>query len=427
MKVDVESLGSFQRKVTVLVDRSKVQAQLDRAYRAVAKNARIPGFRPGKAPRKVLQAHYGERVEADVANDLINEAWRDVQQRDDLKVVGQPSLGETGPVDDAEGFRFTLDVDVQPEIEVQTYQGVDVHFPPVEVSDEEIDAEVQSRLEGHAHLAEVKDRPLQKGDMAMVELHVFDGDEEIQTEFGTMVRTEGDPYYPGIETLLEGLEVEGEREGTVTFGEDARQEVVAGRELSVKAKLIQIQHYQLPELTDEFATETLGYEGGIEAMRSALAQTRRTAKEEQSRNQARANLLEALIEKNPFEVPQGMVDRSLDMLTTQLRLMEARSTGRDPKSIGFSDSQLADLRQRAVYAAKAGLILDWVADKESIEVSDEDVASALNQSVEAVRAYREEQLEEIRGEVRQEKTLDWLLERANLVDAPAADSAPAQE
>ncbi|MEO0602603.1 MAG: trigger factor, partial [Myxococcota bacterium] len=273
MKVDVESTGSFQRKVTVLIERSKVQAQLDLAYRSLSKSARIPGFRAGKAPRRVLQAHYGERVEADVANDLINEAWRDVRENGELKVVGQPNLTESGPVDDAEGFRFTIDVDVQPEIEVETYKGVEVAFPAVDVSDEEVDAEVQSRLEGHAHLAEVKDRPVQKGDMAMVELHVFDGDEEIQTEFGTMVRTEGDPYYPGIEEFLEGLEIDGEKEGMVTFGADARQEVVAGRELRVQAKLVQIQHYQLPELTDEFATETLGYEGGIEAMRSALAQT----------------------------------------------------------------------------------------------------------------------------------------------------------
>lgn len=418
MKVDVESTGSFSRKVTVLVERTRVKAQLDSAYRNLAKSVRIPGFRAGKAPRKVLEAHYGDRVEADVANELINEAWRDFRDNGDLKVVGQPNLGDSGPIDHDEGFRFTITVDVQPEIEVGTYKGVEVYFPPADVTDDEIEAEIQSRLEGHAHLAEIKDRPVQTGDMAMVELHVFDGDEEIATEYGTMIRTAGDPYYPGIESFVEGLEIDGEKEGTVTFGEDAKTEAVAGRELKVKAKLVQIQSLARPELTDEFATETLGYEGGVDAMRSAVAQSLREAKDEQTRNQARANLLEVLIEKNPFEVPPGMVDRSLDMLTSQLRLMEARSTGRDPRQIGFSDAQMADLRQRSVYAAKAGLILDWVADAEKLEVTDEDVATSMGQSIEAVRAYREEQLEELRGEVRQEKTLDWLLEQATIVDTP---------
>jgi len=423
MKVDVESIGSFQRKVKVLVERPRVEAQLDRAYRTLAKSARIPGFRAGKVPRKVLEAHYGPRVEGDVANELINEAWRQVREENDLKVVGQPNLTDSGPVADAEGFWFTIDVDVQPEVDVEVYKGVDVYFPPSEVTDEEIDAEVQRRLEGHASLAEVTGRPVEKGDWAMIELHVFDGESEVATEFGTMVRTESDPYYPGIEDFLVGLEVEGEKEGTITFGADARNEAVAGRELTAKAKLVQIQQYKLPELTDEVATETLGYEGGIEGMRTALAQSLREKKEEQARNQARANLLEVLIEKNPFEVPQGMVDRSLDMLTTQLRLMEARSSGRDPKSIGFSDAQMADLRQRSVYAAKAGLLLDRIADLESVEITDEEVANALGQSVEAVRAYREEQLEEMRGEVRQEKTLDWLLEQANVVDTPPASAS----
>ncbi|MEN0068286.1 MAG: trigger factor [Myxococcota bacterium] len=427
MKVDVESVGSFQRKVTFLIERPQVEAKLDRAYRNLAKSARIPGFRAGKAPRRVLEAHYGERVEADVANELIQSAWRDIYDKGDLKVVGQPNVTDSGSVADAEGFRFVIDVDVQPEITVETYKGVDVYFPPSDVTEDEISAEVQKRLEGHAHLAEVKDRPVQRGDMAVVELHAFDGDNEVATELGTMVRTEGDPYYPGIEPFLEGLGVGEEKEGSVTFGEDARNEDVAGRELKVKAKVVGLQHYQLPELTDEIATDTLGYEGGIEGMKSALSQGLQDQKQEQARNQARANLLEVLIEKNPFEVPQGMVDRSLDMLQSQLRLMEARSTGRDPKTIGFSDAQVADLRQRSVYAAKAGLILDWVADAESIEISDEDVATTLNQSVEAIRAYPEEQLDDIRGEVRQEKALDWLLEQANILDTPPADATPSED
>jgi trigger factor len=184
-----------------------------------------------------------------------------------------------------------------------------------------------------------------------------------------------------------------------------------------------VQARERPEVTDELA-KSLGYEGGAAGMRSALEAELREVREEGARNQARANLLEVLIEANPFDVPQSMVESSLKMLLEEMKLQTALRTGRDPRTIGFSDAQVQDLRNRARFAARAALILEAVAKAENLAVTDADVdakyaelADQRGQSVEAVRGWfgKEDAVAELKDRILEEKTLDWLLERANLI------------
>lgn len=435
MKVDVSAVSNHQKKLTVLVPPGDVRAELDKAYKDLSRRVRLPGFRPGKAPRRVLEAQYGERINADVAQELIQRSWTNILQEHELDPVGRPSVEDSGEVRDAEGFRFIISVDVRPKIELSKWTGLEVVQPPVDIADDEVQQTIAARLEQHAKLDEVTGRACEAGDMALVELHAFDGDEEVATEFGTMIRTEGDPYYPGLESFIVGLEVGGEREGEVTFGEEARTESVAGRTLKVKANLISLQSYVVPELTDEVAAE-LGYEEGAEGMRTRIREEIVARRTEGAKNQARANVLEAIIAANDFEVPDGMIEQSLEMLKQELRNQQAYITGQDPRTIGFSDAQIADLRQRAVFAAKASLILEWVTDRESVEVTDADLdaryeqlANERGQTIEAVRGWfaKEEAVADLKERILEEKVLDWLLGQSTLVDAPAEAPKAAPE
>jgi len=426
MKVDVTTDG-FKRQLSILVPREQVASRLDQEYKRLAGQVRMQGFRPGKTPRHVLQARFGPRIEADVKNDLIQQSYLEALTAKEIKPVGEPSLAEAGEIDAADGFHFTITVDVRPEITLAIYTGLDVVHPKVEVAENEIDAQVAKRIEGEAKLIEVTERALVRGDMALVELEAKDGDTVVASEPGTMIRTEDDPYYPGIEALIDGMKIGDERTGEVTFGSQARFEAVAGRALNVRAKLLQIQARQLPPLTDELAT-SLGYDGGVTGMRAALAAQLRIGRDEAARNQARANLLEVLIAANPFEVPESMVEASLRMLIEELKLQTSLRTGRDPRTIGFSDAQVQDLRNRARFAARAALLLEAVAKKEQLAVTDADVdnkvaelADQRGQSLEAVRGWfsKEGAHDELRERILEEKTLDWLIERAHLVDPPS--------
>lgn len=436
MKVDVETVGSFQKRLVFEVPPDQVATRLESAYKRLASSVRLAGFRPGKAPRQVLEAKFSDRVEADVANDIIQQSYQTALANHAIKPVSAPNLADASPVAEPTGFRFTITVDVRPEIALTKWTGMDVVYPKVEVPEADVERAISARLEGQAKLEEVADRAVQQGDLALVELKVTEaeGGAEVASEPGTMIRTEGDPYYPGLEAVVVGLGVGEQREAEVRFGDKARVEAIAGRTLNASVKVMQIQSYRVPELTDEIAG-TLGYEGGAAGMRTAIEAQIRQGRDELARNQARANLLERVIADNPFEVPSSMIEQSLKMLMDELRQQQAMRTGRDPRTIGFSEAQVQDLRMRADFAAKAGLILEWVSRTEGIEVTDADadakfvqLASERGQTVEAVRGWfqKGEALTELKERILEEKTLDWLLERANLVDAlttPAATAA----
>ncbi len=303
----------------------------------------------------------------------------------------------------------------------------------MEVNADEVSAAVKARIEGEAKLEEISGRPVEKGDMALVELTAVDGDDEVAKEFGTMIRTDGDPYYPGVEELVIGASIDEPKSGEVSFGADARTEAVAGRTLNTTIKVMSIQRYTVPELSDELA-EKLGYEGGADGMRTALEAQIREQRDALARNQARANLLEELIKANRFDVPSGMVEQSLNMLVEELRLQQSYRTGRDPRTINFGEAQMADLRIRSEFAAKSALILEFVAKKESIEVTDADIdakyqelADSRGQTVEAVKGWftKDGSTDELKDRILEEKTLDWLLERANLVE-PSATAATSE-
>jgi trigger factor len=431
MKVDVTTVDSYQRRISIVIPPDQVRTRLDAEYQRLGRKARIAGFRPGKVPRKVLEARFAQQVESEVANELVNRSYQTAVKDNALDPVSQPSLQEAGPVADAQGFAFTVTVEVRPSIDLATWTGVDVVYPKVEIAAEELDRAVASRAESRARLDEVTGRACEKGDLALVELVARDGDTEALREPGTMIRTAGDPYLPGIEDLLVGASVDETKTGEVTFAANARTEAVAGKTCQVEVKVLSLQAQVVPPLTDELATE-LGYEGGVDGMRTALEAQLRQSRDEMARNQARANLLEVLIAKNPFEVPQSMVEQSLKMLIEELRNQQALRTGRDPRTIGFNEAQIRDLRARSSFAAKAALILEWVARKEEIKVEEADIerkyaelAGQRGQTIEAVRGWfkKEDAVSELKDRILEEKTLDWLLERATLVEAPVAEGS----
>ncbi len=423
MKIEIVELGSYQRKIQFSVPEDTVKAELDSAFRDLRQKVRLQGFRPGKAPRKVLEMRFGARVREDVADDLVQRGYTEAMKEHGVEPVSRPTL-DRGALTNNAPFEFSITVDVRPEIELEHYKGVEVVYPAFEVTEEEIDDAVENHLNSAARLVEVENRPVQKGDTAMVELVAREGEEVAVHEPGTMIRTEGELYYPGVDAFILGQSIDEERTATVEFPETARTEAVAGKTLEVTVTVSSIQTNEIPDLNDETAQD-LGYEGGVQGMRAAIRMQISSGREEAARNQARANLLQVLIDANPFDMPPEMIDIQLEALKEELKLQQAYM-GRDPRTMRFSEVQLADLRQRATFAAKGGLILDWVSKTESIVVTDEDIeakyqefADDRDQSIEAIRGYfvKDDAVSELRERLLEEKTLDWLLEAATIVEA----------
>ena len=441
--MDVIALGSFQKKLQFSIPADEVRSELDKAYRDLGRQVRLPGFRPGKAPRNVLEMRFGARVANDVAANFIQQAWSDALDKQAVQPVGRPEVDSQGELAAGQPFEFSITVDVKPDIALDAHTGLEVGWPEATMGDDEVEDAVRHRLESEARLVEVTDRAAHSGDMVLVELTARDGDEVVASEPGTMIRTEADPYYPGVDALVIGMKAGDEKTESIAFPETARTEAIAGRTLDVTAKVMSIQANEIPEATDELAEE-LGYEGGIAGMRAALRGEIEQALQDAARNQARANVLQVLIDSNPFDVPDGMIQEQLEALVEELRL-QAAYRGQDPRNLTFDDAQMGDLAVRAQFAVKGGLILEYVAEKEGIEVSDDDLerkyqemADERGQAVETIKGYfvRDDAVDELRARLLEEKTLDWLLEHSELVTEPAgpaetaapeAEAAPAAE
>lgn len=426
MGFQIEQVSAVERKINFSIPSAEVNAALESAFRVVTGRAKLPGFRPGKVPRSVIEQRYGKSVRSDVASDLINKAFREVAAG--MQYFGTPKVSKA-ELRKGEDFDFSITVEVKPELQLQSYKGLTVRYPRPPVSETQVDAEVARRLQSQASLAEVTDRGVQKGDFVLAELRISDGDAVVHEHPGTMINTDSDPYYAGLEAALLGLTVDGAVDAEVSFADSAALKELAGRSLKVTGKVQSIQSMQAPALTDELAQQ-LGFEGGAEGMRAGLRKRLEDGVESAAKNQARANLLQVLIDNNTFDAPKGLIDQQLNTLLEELRIQRAYR-GEDPRKIQFSDAQMADFRNRARFAAKASLILDHVSSAEALAVTDDEleakyqeIASARGQQVEAIRGYfeKENAVEELRARLLEEKVLDWLLGQSDL--KPYDPSAP---
>lgn len=456
MEFQSEQVSAIKRKLSFSVPGQKVTAELNRAFSSLQKNMRLPGFRPGKTPRKVIEQRFGAKVRSDVASDLINKAFR--QHAAELEFFGQPQIAERGDVKAGSDFNFAILLEVRPELELGPYTGVSVDFPEVNIPEDAVEANIQARLRGQSVLTEVTDRKdVQAGDKVLAEIEASADGEVVHSHPGTLIDTQGERYYTGLESELIGLKKGGKGKTLkgITFSESAQLDDLAGKTFDVKVKISGIQAMTTPELSDSVAEE-MGYEGGAAGMRAAIQAQLEESANGQARNQARANLLQVLIDANAFDAPSGLVDQQLKALLEELRIQRAYS-GQDVRNWQPSDAEMADYRNRATFAAKASLILDHVSKAEKVTVSDaeieakyQEIADARGQRVEAIKGYFEKEgaIEDLRDRLLEEKTLDWLLERAELntisaedaaakaaekaeaaapAAAPAAEAAPAEE
>ena len=431
MNVVVETVGSFQKKINISIPQKDVDVEFGKVFRRLGRTVHLKGFRKGKVPQKVIESRFAEHASDEVAQSLLQSSYTDALKSNDIEPVSRPVVENLALVR-GKDFDFTILVEVRPEVTIDNYKGIECVFPATEVSDEEVQEALDNRLQGQTKLVSVEDRPVQAGDLVLTSLTAtIDGEEEAAvTEAGTMISVDGDYYYPGVEKLLMGLAVGKKKTAKVSFPEGCPTTALAGKKAKVSVKVEGIQVNETPTLSDALAEE-MGFEGGASGMTLAVRGELEQARSSMARNQARANLLSALIDSNEFEVPGGMVDSQLDMLVQELKMQQAQR-GVDPKQVSFSEEQMADLRTRAMFATKGGLILECVQKAESIEVTEADIDAKMNemaeqysQPVEVIRGYfaKDEMIDDLKARLLEEVTLEWLLDHAKVVSAEGSKPA----
>jgi trigger factor len=427
MKIDVDELSPIQRKIRVELPVEAVNKEFLRVYESLGQRAKVKGFRPGKAPRSVLQGLYGDEVRGQVLSRLVQDSLNAAFKERGLDVVSRPEV-EADKLEENSAFTFSAVVEVKPDIEVKNYLGVELEKVKISVEDTQVEAALHHLQEIHAQLEPLEDRDVvQRGDFVILDFvgsvdgKPFPGGkgENYPLDVG------GGKALPEFEQALVGLKKEGEATISVAYPEDHFNRELAGETVVFSVTVRDIKKKVLPPLDDEFAKD-YGECGSLAELKEKIRARLEDELQEIQTKELKEQLLGRLIEAHPFEVPSAMRERHLHYLMERHRL---RRAGQGSVSSGEPPVEQArqELEPQARRQVQAMLLIDKIAALEKIDVSDreiqdqiEGIARSAGKEGAALRDFyrRSEAREDLRSQMVFDKTTDFLVRRASIKDLP---------
>ena len=431
MNVQVTESGTWRRTLEIEAPAEDVDKRLNDAYRKYSKTLDLPGFRKGKIPLSVIKRQFGPAIQGEVVQEMVEEFYREASEAEGIQPVSQASIDDIN-FEEGQPLVFKASVDVRPEITVETYKGLKVTRPVFAVEDEHVEGRLRYMQEESA-TEQVVERAADLDDVVFADVEELDeggsplADHRSEDQSIRLFKTEDDKPTELAEQLM-GISAGESREVTITrpvqddgddgdggdYDEEPKEETATFR---VMAK--EIRERELPELDDELAQDV----GGVETLDELKTQIRdemQAQYDQVIRQRVEENLIDALIEGNPFEIPDSMVENYLDGMVESYKQEHA---GPDPDI--DEDAIRESGRDQAERGVKRFLLLDAVADLENIEVTDDDLDKHLEEmsqrhSIEGPRLRqilsRTEQLDQIESELKTQKTFDFLLDNADVED-----------
>ena len=429
----VEKNENSTAKVVLEVEKDKFQAALDKAYRKVRNDIYIPGFRKGKAPRKIVEGMYGASVfYEDGINVLFPEIWPEVVKTEELNVVGMPSVADMN-VDDNGTLVLTVEAGLYPEVTLGQYKGIEAEKAPVEVTEEEIDAEVEKLADRNATV-ETVERAAENGDTTVIDFEGFENGVAFEGGKGEdySLTLGSGTFIPGFEEQLVGLKAGDEKELNVTFPEDYGAKELAGKPVVFKVKVKEVKATNTPVLDDEFAKDVSETADTLEDLRKELKEKLEKEKAESAESAFKNAVMQKAIDNMTAVIPDAMVEAQLDEIMQQYAMSMQQS--------GFSLEQYAQMMGTTVQGVRASqkasamsqiqntLLLEKVAEVENIEITEEQVEDAYKSmaeqyemEIEKVKEYVP--AEEIQRDQKFQKAMEIIVDSAveKAPEAPAAE------
>jgi trigger factor len=428
MNVNIETPSALRRKITIELEPAEIKQELDRAYNQLRRSVQLKGFRPGHAPRNLLERFFGDQVRGDVIQKLLTEYTEKALQENALRPVVQPELVTEESDLKKPQFRFSATFDLKPEIVVKDYQDLKVPLPTIEVTEEQADEALERLRERNGTLNKIERRLVQPGDFVLASFEAFEGDTPLpNSKFEErVVRVSKDSLAHELEEVLTGAEAGSEVRKPRSYASDYYESELAGKTVEWRAKVSDIYERILPQLDDEFAKDQGEYQNLAE-LRSALRGELERRAAEEANSRARQGLIDLIIERNPIEVPESLVVR--EQRNLEMEAAAALEAAGMPRQAALERARQApeDLKTRAEKRARSVLIVDAIADQENVEVTDDEVAERVAVLVMQGGGRQRERLADfysheenrtaLKQVMRREKTLDHLLSRAQEASA----------
>ncbi|NEM07915.1 trigger factor [Geodermatophilus normandii] len=427
MKSTIEELGPTRVRMAIEVPWGDLDHAFGEVYKELKTQVRVPGFRPGKVPNRILDQRIGRPVVLEqVVQHAIPEVYSEVVRENQVRVLGQPDI-EVTRLDDNDTLAFTAEVDVAPKIDLPALEDLSVTVDDVEVTDEEIDQQVTVMRERFAMLTGVE-RAAQDGDFVSIDLEARVGDEVL--EDGT---TSGMSYEVGSGSIMEGLDdaVRGlSADESATFETPLQQGPHAGEQAQVTVTVRSVKAKELPELDDEFASTASEFDT-LEELRDDVRTRLSRVKVMQQGAQARDKLVEHLLGATEVPIPEGLVDRELEYRDQALGT-ELTNAGMDWDtflSMSGTESReayTAEQRKNIEEAVRTQFVLDAIADAREITVDNDDLSAQIMAQASRNRMSPEQYAQQLQqggniaefvADVRRTKALAQLLEQTTITDA----------
>ena len=430
MKVELIKQEGTKVSFKLTVDNEKFESAIVKAYNKNKGKYNIPGFRKGKAPRKVIETHYGKGV---FYSDAIDIVFPEVYPAaiDELKIdpIDMPSI-DVEEISKDNGLVLLVDVEVKPEFQLGDYKGVEVEKVDETVNEDVVNAKLDEMREKGSRLVSVE-REIANGDTANIDFEGFDGEVAFEGGKGEnydLVIGSGS-FIPGFEDQLVGKKAGEEVEVNVTFPDEYHAENLAGKPVVFKVKVNDVKVKELPELNDEFAADTTEF-NTLEELRADVRAKAEADAKEVAKNELRNRVIEKVVANTEVEVPEAMIKHEIENQMMELNYqlqyqgfgMEQflQMTGKTMEE--FKAEFAASRREEALRNVKTSLVIEAIAKAEGVEVNEEEVnaevqkmADAYNMTVEQVKgALRATDLKDMEGQLKIRKTIDLLVENAKI-------------
>ena len=410
MSLQVEKLEKNMAKLTIEVPAAELDKAIEGAYQKNKNKISVPGFRKGKAPRKMIEQMYGKSVfYEDAANDLIPEAYEKALEECTEDIVSSPKI-DVVQLEAGKDFIFTAEVALKPEVTLGTYKGVKVDKIDVEVTEEEIDTEIARERKNSARTIPVTDRAVKDGDMTVIDFEGFvDGvafeggkGEDYPLTIGSGA------FIPGFEEELIGAEIGVEKDVNVTFPEDYQAEELAGKAAVFKCTVKEIKEEELPELDDDFASEVSDYDTFAEykdSVKTKIAD-KKAADAKSAKEDA---VIEAIIAEATMEIPDAMVEtQQRQMVEEFAQRIQSQGlsieqymqfTGLNPQML------LEQIKPQALKRIQSRLVLEAVVAAEKIEATEEDFEAEVTKMAEAYK-MENDKVKELLGDAGKKSVME---------------------
>lgn len=417
MSLQVENLEKNMAKLTIETSAEEFEAAVEKAYQKNKGKLSVQGFRKGKAPRKMIEKMYGVGIFfEDAANILIPDAYAKAAEESKLEIVSQPAI-DIVQIEAGKPFIFTAEVAVKPEVELGTYKGVEVEKSDVEVTEEEVTAELDRVREQNARTLTIEDRAVQDKDIATIDFEGFVDGEAFEGGKGTdyPLTIGSHSFIDNFEDQLIGKNIGEEVEVNVTFPEEYHEKSLAGKPALFKVTIKEIKAKELPELDDDFAQDVSDCET-LDAYKESVKEGLAKKKEDAAKAAKEDAVIEKIIEDAKMDIPDPMVDMQVRQMAEDFAYrMQGQGlsieqyfqfTGMTPEAF------LEQMKPQALKRIQSRLVLEAVVDAEKINVSEEEIEAEYDKMATAYQMELDKVKELIGDDQKEQLTKDIAVQKA---------------